>query len=82
MLYIYIYILVSINGGTPSYHPFWIGIFPNQNHPAATIKGYPLYGNSPATKDGPIGLEPLTYHRLNKMNITSYYIALPSSKLT
>ena len=30
------------HGGTPSYHPFWFGMFHEINHPA--IKGYPILG--------------------------------------
>ena len=35
---------ISINGGTPSYHPFLIGIFPHLNHPAIGVP--PIYGKT------------------------------------
>ena len=37
----YIHMEVSWNRGTPSYHPFEIGIF----HYKPSILGYPIYGN-------------------------------------
>ena len=41
MVAIYTHMVVSINGGTPSHHPFLDGIFPYE----PTILGIPIYGN-------------------------------------
>ena len=39
-------IAMSVEKGTPSHHPFWIGIFPNENHPdwetVGTDGGFPM----------------------------------------
>ena len=35
------HVVVSINGGTTSYHPFLDGFFPNKNHPAIGVAPWP-----------------------------------------
>ena len=53
-IYIYIYMYIEVrgvlsHGGTPSYHPFFFGIFHELNHPAIGVPTYisiPVVHNS------------------------------------
>ena len=49
-IYVYIYMGVPINGGTPSYHPFFKRIFANKNPPAI---GVPPLIENPSTSIKP-----------------------------
>ena len=57
-IFIYTYMMVSWNRGTPSHHPFIDGVFPNKNQP---FLRYPIYGNSQMNN---MGIYPLVMEKV------------------
>ena len=60
------------HGGTPSYHPFWFGMFHEINHPA--IKGYPHFRKPPYIYTHIIYVYIYTHHIYIYIYISYIYI--------